>query len=230
VISYAPGQRYAVLAKSGSGKTVFTVVLASSLVPPHPWQSDWQVWWLDTKHDPTDRRLLYDWGFRGATDKTRTARRIFSLSGGKDRVYEHAQLICQRALEVGGILLVFDEYGHVCKSRVDAGPFVEDVHKRGRGLDVGSIGGVQEPAYVPRYLFSQANHLAVGALTHLRDVKIARELNPLYAPGWPERPDTVPDAHGFWWKYLDGHGRDGMWVYWPHVGGWHGALRQPERV
>ena len=222
MIRYSPAQRWAVLGKSGSGKTFATVLVAAALVPFS--SRDWQVWWLDSKHDPDDLALLHRWGYRPAMEREAraTPRRIFDLRGSRAAVHEQAQLISARALEVGGVLLVYDEYGQLVKSKVDAGVEIENVHKRGRGLDVGSIGGVQEPAYCPRYLFSQANHLLIGSLTHLRDVKIARELNPRYAPGWPEeRPDTVPDPHGFWLKHLDGFGDDGSWWYWAAMDRWY---------
>ena len=227
MISYSPAQRWAVLGKNGSGKTFGTILIVCALVPFD--SRDWQVWWLDTKHDPTDRALLHKWGFRVAGERQAraTPRKIFDLRGNRAAVHEQAQLISDAALAQQGVLLVYDEYGQVCKSRIDAGPAIEDVHKRGRGLNVGSLGGVQEPAFVPRYLFSQANHLAIGNLTHLRDVKIARELNPSYAPGWPkEVGDTVPDKHGFWVKYLDGHGPEGQWWYWPRIDDWYAHVRR----
>ncbi|MHB1472492.1 MAG: hypothetical protein ACYCV4_02515 [Dermatophilaceae bacterium] len=221
MIVYQPDQRYAVVGKSGSGKTVFCCLLASRLVPWQPSQSGWQVWWLDTKHDPTDISMLREWGFRDLGERAATHRRIVTLTGSRQSVYEQAQIVSQAALSTGGILIVYDEYNHVCKNRIDAGPAVEDVHKRGRGLHVGSIGGVQEPVLVPRFLFSQANHLALFSLTHLRDVKLTRELHPGYAPGWPkDRPDTVPDRHGFHMKWLEGYHDEGRWRYYRHVREW----------
>ncbi len=218
MITYTPAQRYAILGKSRSGKTRYIILLSCTLVPYG--DPDWEIWWLDTKHDPDDIDELIRWGFVDWDSDSPSNRRIITLVGSDQEVYEQAQDISREALARGGVFIVYDEYDHVCKNTVDAGPAVRDVHKRGGGLDVGSAGGVQEPVRVPRYLFSQANHLAIFSLTHLRDIKIARELNPRYAPGWPEVPDTVPHDHGFWLKWLEGHGRDGTWAYWRHIAEW----------
>ena len=224
-IVYKPGDRYAVLGTSGSGKTVFTTVLACTLVPAKPEESDWQCWWLDTKDDPDDIEMLTQWGFQPGLDGGKSARRIIFLRGSRDEVYEQAQEVSDRALHRHGIMLVYDEYNHVVRNRVDAGPAVEDVHKRGRGLDVGSIGGVQEPVLVPRFLFSQAIHKAIFGLEHLNDVKLAREMNPHYAVGWPEMTDrTVPDQYGFWMRSGPQGGTDNAWRYHKNVKLWHDTI------
>lgn len=225
VIEYSPGDRYAVLGTSGTGKTVYVTILACTLVPFRAEESDWQCWWLDTKDDPDDLEMLGDWGFQEGLRRGTSARRVVHLRGSKEDVYNQAQDISQAALRRHGILLVYDEYNHVVKNRIDAGPEVEDVHKRGRGLDVGSIGGVQEPVNVPRFLFSQAIHKAIFGLEHLPDIKLAREMNPEYAAGWPDKTAvTTPDVHGFWARSGPQGGSDNAWHYHANVKRWHDTL------
>ena len=214
------------------------VAWASMLVPVD--SRDWEVWWIETKHDKDDLAMLHRWGYRqpGRGD---TARRLIPLyaprfdgdgvplldTARRRVVAEKAQLICDRALERGGVLLVFDEFQHVVYSRISAGAGVEDVAKRGRGLDVGMMGEVQEPVAVPRLLFSQATHRAIFGLEHMPDIKIARELNPSYAAGWPRDTDsTVPDRHGFWLRSGPQAGDDNAWHYWRHVRAWHDAVHK----
>ena len=214
MIRYSPADRYAVLGTSGTGKTVFMTVLACLLVPPT--STDWQCWWANTKDDPADMKRLAEWGF---VAPGKGPRQVYNMRG--DTAYEQAQDLANRALETRGVLLVYDEYAHVVRNTIDAGPGIRDVHKTGRGIDVGMIGGVQEPAYTPRQLFSQAIHRAIFGLEHLPDIKVARELNHKYAQGWPEETDrTVPDVHGFWLRSNPQAGDDNSWHYWPHVGRW----------
>lgn len=221
MIPYQRNHRYAFLAKTRAGKTFAMVIVSARLVPAHPWEAaGWECWWIDTKHGPDDQRMLWDWGYRSPTSPIRTARRVFTVTGSRQEMQEHISLIIDAAMRRHRVLVAIDEYQHAQESRLYAGPALEDLHKRGGGLDVGIIGGVQEPAFTARQLFSQATHLWIGNLTHLRDVKTARELCPGYAPGWPQTPDTVPDQHGFHVKWLDGHGNDGRWVYYSSVQEW----------
>lgn len=203
------------------------VLLVSVLVPWNPEQANgWEAWWLDTKEDHHDLKLLREWGFRDIDSKENTTRKLFHLRGSRNEVYNQAQDISGEALHRRGVVLIYDEYNHVCKNRIDAGPAVENVHKRGRGLDVGSIGGVQEPVLVPRYLFSQAIHRAIFGLEHLPDIKIARQLNPQYAQGWPQLTDkTVPDKHGFWLRTNPQGGDDNSWHYYSAVQEWYEKVR-----
>ncbi len=218
MIEFKRDFRYSVLGKTGSGKTVFIVVLMSLLVPME--SKLWEVWWIDTKDYAPDLKMLRDWGFRdfGSREADHTPRKIWKLRGDDEAVKAQAQVVAKLALARTNVLLVFDEWNHVVASAQRAGAGIDRVQKAGRGK-VGVIGGVQEPVLTPRVLFSQASVLALFNLTHARDIKIARELCPHYAPDWP-RSDPLPDAHGFWLKYLDGHGEDGAWHYWRNVQEW----------
>ena len=222
---YDPSMRYALLGKTGSGKTLFALVLISLLVPMDA--EGWECWWCDTKDYPPDLDMLHEWGFRERGTKTAelTPRKLIKLRGTDTEVVEQAQAVAREALERTAVLLVYDEWNHVVVSTQRAGPGIERAQKSGRGK-IGLLGGVQEPVLTPRVLFSQASVLALFNLTHRGDIEIAQKLCPFYAPNWPKSDeDPLPDPHGFWLKWLDGHGRDGRWAYWPSVQEWRASVR-----
>jgi hypothetical protein len=214
-IVLSPAMRYAVVGKTGSGKTVASVALASLLVPPD--DPHWQVWWLDSKNDKRDGDMLRRWGY-GRRDCP--ARRIIRLRGD---VVGQAQYACYDALENRrNVLIVADEYKHIVESNRRAGYGIEGVHVRGRGLNVGIIGQTQEPVDIPRQLLSQAAHVFLFDISYPRDVKYLRDLFSDY-----QRP---PDPHGFFHAYVDG---DAEWRYYPHINAWHDMVRratEPEMV
>ena len=223
-IVFSPDLRYALLGKTGSGKTLFALVLVSLLVPME--SNGWECWWADTKDYPPDLAQLRAWGFRehGSKAAELTPRKLWLLRGSDAEVVAQAQDLARRALERTAVLLVFDEWGHVVVSTQRAGPGVERAQKSGRGK-IGLLGGVQEPVQTPRVLFSQASLLALFNLTHRGDIEIAQKLCPFYAPNWPkDDADPLPDPHGFWLKSLDQHGKDGRWVYWPSVQEWRASI------
>lgn len=211
-VTLSPADRFAIVGKTGSGKTHFTVVLASMLVPAD--SEDWECWWLDSKLDPRDGRMLREWGF-GRTP----ARKIVKLHPQNGPVDAQAQAVCLAALDHRNILVVCDEYKHVTRNQVHAGEGIEGVHLRGRGLNVGMAGQTQEPTYVPRQLISQASHIFLFDLTYPGDIKRARELYEGY-----QRPE---DSHGFYHAHIDG---DAQWRYYPHVRAFHDAIVSPDTM
>ena len=223
-IVYRPDMRIALLGKTGSGKTVMSFVLVSLLVPMD--SEGWECWWADTKDYAPDLEALHRWGFRdyGTKAARLTPRKLFRLRGDDEAVIAQAQDLARRALARTAVLLVFDEWAHVVISSQRAGPAIDRAQKSGRGK-IGLLGGVQEPVLTPRVLFSQASILALFNLTHRGDIEIAQKLCPFYAPNWPKSDESpLPDAHGFWLKWLDGHGRDGRWAYWRDVQEWRGSI------
>lgn len=214
--------RYALLGKTGSGKTLFALVLVSLLVPMDA--QGWECWWVDTKDYPPDLAELSRWGFRerGTKAAELTPRKLIKLRGTDAEVVAQAQALAREAMARTAVLVVIDEWAHVVLSSQRAGPGIERAQKSGRGK-IGLLGGVQEPVLTPRVLFSQASVLAIFNLTHRGDIEIAQKLCPFYAPEWPEK-DPLPDPHGFWLKWLDGHGVDGSWTYWRSVQEWRASL------
>lgn len=195
-IDIEPNQRFANVGKTRSGKTLLAIALASILVPNN--SKDWEAWWVETKHDPKDIRVLHDWGFK--TDKPKTnrhpltnlwqpdkpsgPRKLFILNGD---IHQECEALCKRALQTGGVLLIIDEYVHVVKSSQNAGTELTNVFERGGGVDVGVIGLTQEPVYVPRQLLSQATHQFLHNVSYPLDIQYLQSMYPDYI-----RPTKLP--------------------------------------
>lgn len=213
-VTISATQRYALVGKTGSGKTTFGRILASTLVPrSSDAGGEWQVWWIDTKGDPSDIAELSRWGF--STDP-RSSRRVFFA-----RSPAEAQDIIARANARHGVVVVIDEYTQVVTNTRTVGDPLLDAFARGRGLGVGVIGHTQEPVYVPRQLLSQASHIFLFDLSYERDVKYAREMYREY-----ERPALRGDPHGFYHLAVDA---DGMANYYPHAKAWVDSLPRDTR-
>jgi ABC-type dipeptide/oligopeptide/nickel transport system ATPase component len=191
-----PDQRYALVGKSGSGKTTTATAIACALVPPL--ERRWEIWWVDTKGDPVDRKRLAKWGFGLGDRRPLKSRRLWDVKGDEREIITQTQEIAFRACKQKYVLLVIDEYRHVVESSTKAGPGLLQVHLRGRGLHVGMIGQTQEPAFVPRQLLSQANHLILHSVTYPRDIERVREFDARYP-----RDGRFPDRHGFLWLAID---------------------------
>src|SRR3954453_9828241 len=76
----SPSDRYAIVGKTGCGKTTFTTYLAATIVPVQLRNADWQVWWFDTKGDPKDVARLRANGYvegDPATGKPKQQRRVW---------------------------------------------------------------------------------------------------------------------------------------------------------
>lgn len=224
-------QRYANVGKTRSGKSTFGIILAEILVPykKKVGNSDVQIWWADTKHDPADLERLEKWGYSD-DPKSKGSHRIFHIQREeKTPQWQSAQLLFKRAYETCGILLVVDEYRQCVPNTVNAGDDLLDVFTRGGGLGVGIIGGTQEPVYVPRQLLSQASHQFFFDLSYPNDIKRIREFYDPY-----DRPiikgigqDPNPHAHGFFHIATD---YDGFGVYYQHAKEWVEANDLMDRI
>lgn len=223
VARLSPNDRYGIIGKTGSGKTQEAIVLASYFA--RVLHSPWEVWWLDTKNDPSDIRKLRQWGFcNGANErdiKRPGAMRnalYFKITeeGGYDTVVL-AQYKIDEAYQRTHVILVIDEYTQVVQSRQDAGWALKNVFARGRGKKVGLIGLTQEPVFVPRMLLSQASHLVLFTVTHGPDIKYLKELSDgIYYP-----PARQGDPHGFYWSHQDG---GAQWAYYANQKEWADRL------
>jgi hypothetical protein len=221
-------ERYALVGKTRSGKTVLAMVLAGTFARTLP--PPWEVWWIDTKNDPKDLASLRSWGFRNAASTKDRKPESGGLSnalywrvtahddkGNDIDTVEQVQAILAEAYKRGHILIVIDEYVQAVPSARSAGKALLDVFQRGGGKNVGIIGLTQEPVYVPRQLISQATHLCLLSLTYENDIKYVRNLCPVY-----ESPIKVGDPYGFYWSWVDG---SGQWDYYPNQKVWFDQLQ-----
>jgi energy-coupling factor transporter ATP-binding protein EcfA2 len=225
IVPIAPWERFALVGKTGCGKTTTGTALACSLVPPTRREAKgWEIWWLDSKGDMKDIARLFSWGFVPSGARTDSARRIFFLREKEKMVkgrleldgptiHEQMERVCSAALRRHGVLLVVDEYSHVVKNRQDAGRELLNVFQRGRGLDVGLLGFTQEPVFIPRQLISQASHIFLHDISYPLDQERARE----YLPEYVRPSKAYGHKHGFFHGAID---FDGDWTYWSNIQAW----------
>lgn len=223
-----PNDRFAVVGKTGSGKSQFAMVLAGTFAATLP--APWEVWWMDTKGDSGDIAALRKWGFRnGASKKDQEPEgggqrgALYWKVESTDRHGNHldtrdqVQHLLRVAYERGHVVIVIDEYTQVVISSQNPGSALLDVFTRGRGKDVGLIGLTQEPVYVPRQLLSQASHMVLFSLSFPNDVKKIKEIYPEY-----RSPMTLGDPYGFYWGWLDGPVVE--WRYYRNQQAWYQSL------
>jgi len=218
-VKFTPKDRYAFVGKTRSGKTFATTLLAATLLP---WQGvqttkrkPWQIWWVDTKGGVEDLKRLAEWGFVSAAKAPKNWPRVLykvrpiSTTDELD-VARQVQKICWLATKRGNVLVVIDEYISCVMSSRSTGAGLKNLYQRGGGLNVGTIGGTQEPVGVPRQLVSQATHAFLFNVTYTYDMEWCNELCPQYGDG-------PPDKHGFWYRWLDGPKRESKWTYYSDI-------------
>lgn len=220
----SPQDRYALVGKTGSGKTQLAIVLAGtfarSLSPP------WEVWWIDTKNVDEDIKTLRSWGFRNAASAEDqatsriTAAKYFYVTAGDERfnpaTVEQVQAILKAAYDRRNVVVVVDEYTQAVPGQRNPGAALRDVFARGRGRGVGVIGCTQEPVYVPRQLISQASHTVMLNVSYAYDIKYLKGIDPVYIP-----PIKHGDRYGFYWRWNDG---GGDMDYFPNQRVWYDQL------
>lgn len=226
IAQLAPNDRYALVGKTGSGKTLLSVALAGTwarvllgtVVDPQ-----WEVWWIDTKNDPDDLKRLREWGFRNAVSEQdrRTSlitNAVYWYVESNDERYDpptvaQVQEICQMAYERRNTIVVVDEYVQAVPSQRQAGAALLNIFQRGRGRKVGIIGLTQEPTFVPRQLISQATHTILLNLSYNYDIEYAKKIDTGYTP-----PIKKGDRYGFYWRWNDGGGE---MDYYPSQAAWY---------
>ena len=223
IATLKPNDRYAVIGKTGSGKTQEAIVLASMFA--QQLHSPWEVWWMDTKNEPSDIRQLRKWGAcNGAVPKD-----IARPGGLRNFLYfkidsdsgfstiDLAQAKMAEAYDRKHVIVVVDEYTQVCPSVQNAGYALNNIMTRGRGRNVGLIGLTQEPVFIPRMLLTQASHVALFTVTGTRNLKYLKDMCPSYVP-----PLKQGDPHGFYWSHLDGSAE---WAYYSNQRKWADSLQ-----
>ena len=211
--------RFAFVGKTGSGKTVSTLLLVAMLLPFKFDPDDklpWQIWWIDTKGDRRDYKRLIKWGFKRATQAPpawpRLLFKVRPVNEADDLdVPKQVQALAWKASRRGKVIFIVDEYVSCVMSSRTMGTGLKNIAQRGRGLGVGMVGCTQEPTGVPRQLLSQATHEFLFNVTYRRDIKWCQEECEFYGDDGP------PDKHGFWYRWLDGDKVASKWVYFPDI-------------
>lgn len=222
-----PNERFALVAKTRAGKSMFAMVLAGTMAMSLM-GTEWQVWVLDTKGDPTDLIGWRRWGFRNYAStrdqETSLVNNAFYFridtkdSAGNDiSVSDQCQSIINAAYIRGHVIIAIDEYVSVIQSSRNPGKPLLDVFQRGGGRNVGLIGLTQEPVYVPRQLLSQATHIFLFTLTHTYDIDWAGKICPGYIP-----PANQGYQHGFYYKFVDGPSN--TWRFYKHQQDWYESV------
>ena len=239
IATLEPNQRYAIVGKTGSGKTRLAMVLAGTWawVLPTPWQ----VWWVDTKNDKEDIKALREWGFRNAAspqdrspETGGLANALYYYIDSKDAqghdidTVTQVQAVLAAAYDRGHVIVVVDEYVQAVPSDRYAGKALLDIFQRGRGRNVGIIGLTQEPVYIPRQLISQASHICLLSVSYDYDVTYLKKICKIYvSPNKSVSEGGPGDTYGFFWSWIDGSGE---WSYYKNQQLWYNDLmvREPQ--
>jgi energy-coupling factor transporter ATP-binding protein EcfA2 len=227
-VELSPADRYALIGKTGSGKTTFACVLATTVVPPELQAHDWEVWWLDSKGDPKDIARLQKLGYvegdcatgrvknQGMFRRERHGLLYFRIRERGDlSIVEQAQHLIRLAMKRRRVLVVVDEYTQIILGARSAGRALDDLFTRGRGLGIGVIGCTQEPVDIPRKLLSQAAHLCAFDLSYPRDIDYMKQ----YIKAYTRPPRS--ERHAFWHLWLDG---DAIPRYYPSLRAWRSRV------
>lgn len=161
-----PGQRLAVVGRAGSGKTYLTqwFILRS----PQRWVI------LDTKHDPN-------------FDSWKPSSGLLRMSALRRR-WEDARHVVVRPdphqtqnvvldAYLGELHDAFEGFGTLIDETYQValgnrpGPGLTGLVTRGRAREQSVIMGAQRPSWVPKFMFSEANHIAVLSLSVADDRK-----------------------------------------------------------
>ena len=223
-VKFQPQDRWAILGKTGSGKSQFTVTLVTLIVrlvnaALGENEAPWSVWFIDTKGVAEDIARLRNWGYvrvkslRGNKPDGPELYRYFRVEphdANAENCAAEVAIIAKAAYNSGGnVIVVVDEFIQAIYSTRRMGRPLQDVAQRGRGRRVGFVGSTQEPVDIPRQLVSQATHVCIFDLSYERDIQWVKQFFPQYI-----LPSKLGYPHGFWYRWIDGTTQ--RWIFFKH--------------
>ncbi len=150
---YDLGERICVVGKSGSGKTNLCLWLCQN-APSRP------VVIFNTKHDPSYRKLLPP-GRKGITKdlpgRVKPDQEFVLIEPESDVITDPMALddMLMRLSDSKDLVILIDE-SYMFHSNGQAGPGLVGLLTRGRSRGLTTICGTQRPAWVSRFVFSEA--------------------------------------------------------------------------
>lgn len=177
--------RVAIVGSPGTGKTYFSLRLGRKVALNTG--KDFKVCFLSSKRDEVDEHDAEELGYKRTLINeisTSTDKMIYVPLFGTDTdpVLDQAERVFRWAYERRYVTVIVDELSQVVPSTIHVGPWLFNIFSRGRGLHVGVIASVQDPAYVPRQIFSMSSIRIFFRVTFPPDVKRLREYNEFYNP------------------------------------------------
>jgi energy-coupling factor transporter ATP-binding protein EcfA2 len=223
-VKFQPMDRWAIIGKTGSGKTQFTVTLVTLIcrlvnAALKEDETPWSVWFIDTKGVAEDIARLREWGYvrvkalkNGKPDGPELYRyfRVEPHDDNAENCAAEVAIICRAAYRSGGnVIVVVDEFVQAIYSSRRMGRPLQDLAQRGRGRRVGFMGETQEPVDIPRQLVSQATHVVLFDVSYQRDIDWILQFFPQYI-----LPSKMGYPHGFWYRHVDNTVQ--RWIFFKH--------------
>lgn len=167
MLAYKPGERICVIGKSGSGKTTLLLHLAWNS-PTAP------VIVFNTKHDNGYHRMIEKRDrFKELPLRLRSGQSFVLIEPDGETVADPDDLddMLVQLSESKNITVVIDE-AYMFHTAGQAGPGLTGLLTRGRSRGQTTIIGTQRPAWVSRFVFSEATQGYCGMLNTRDDQKI----------------------------------------------------------
>ena len=191
------GDRWALIAAAGGGKTTAEQAIAVPLI--RAWPKD-PVYVIDSKHEKA-----FDswWNLKGVSRWDKSEAPVPVKKGiqiwrpVEDIRDEYNQFLKAIFTRRKPCIIIIDELSSLGgESEASSYPrYLRIILKQGRSLGITIMIGSQEASYVPRQLLGQTNRVLTGHLNLPADKSKMAEY---YGFGKKSEDWHIPDAHGFW--------------------------------
>lgn len=182
MITIKSNSRVALVGATGTGKTFLARYMLQNVT---------RLLVLDPKSTLRGR-----WGLDEWTNKSRRAlykgeplRARVSAEPGESGLYES---VLFDAYHAGNVLIYIDEVYGIAPVGTRPGEYLTAVYTRGRELGVGVVAATQRPAWVPLFIFSEADSYILFRLKLEADKRRMAEFM------GAEVLEPITDPHGFW--------------------------------